>query len=402
MSVLIGHPTGNPNSHHAALAYHEAGCLEAFCVPWMPSSRTLGRMAAIPPLRGAAARLARRNFEPLSAAKLLQGRPGEALRLLRRFAGLADERISYEANDWLMRRMRAACRAPHVTAVHAYEDCASWAFEEAKRLGRNCIYDMPIGYYPWWAPRLAKLQRAYADWLAPDARESRHARPTQKEREMQLADLVLCPTTFVRDTVLESFPDKQVAIAAYGVDAEFWSPAPAPRADGPLRFLYAGQLGLRKGIPLLLEAWAAARLDDAQLHLVGSWTLSGARRDRLPPSVRLHPPQPWHLLREHYRAADVFVFPSHFEGFGLVLLEAMACGLPVICGRAGVGPDAVGPQAGHVVAEWSVDAWVEALRAAAAQRRELPSMGMAARRVACTFTWERYRAEVLAATAGVR
>ena len=42
MSILFGHPTGNPNSHHAALAHFEAGRLEALCVPWMPSELALG------------------------------------------------------------------------------------------------------------------------------------------------------------------------------------------------------------------------------------------------------------------------------------------------------------------------------------------------------------------------
>lgn len=162
MTILIGHPTGNPNSFHAALAHFERGRLEAFCVPWMPSAAALGLLEALPPVRPLARRLARRRFEPLAHAPLLQGRSAEWLRLAKRALGLASEALSYDANDWLMRTMRAACGRPGVTAVHAYEDCSLWQFEAARRLGKACIYDMPIGYHAAWAQLRARLAHEFA------------------------------------------------------------------------------------------------------------------------------------------------------------------------------------------------------------------------------------------------
>src|SRR5262249_15981666 len=150
MSVLFGHPSGNPNSHHAALAHYEAGRLEAICVPWMPSSRTVQLLECFAPLRPMARRLNRRHFSFLTSVPNIQGRTGEFRRLLTRALGFGDERLSYAANDWLMRTMRRETRRSAVTAVHAYEDCALWQFAEAKRLGKACVYDMPIGYYPAW------------------------------------------------------------------------------------------------------------------------------------------------------------------------------------------------------------------------------------------------------------
>src|SRR5258708_3484266 len=145
--ILFGHPTGNPNSHHAALAHFEAGRLEAFFVPWMPSAMTLKILFALPAFRGQASRLARRRVAPLDHALKIQGRFGEWRRLWRRQRGPGDEGISYEANDWLMDTMARECRRATVNAVHAYEDCSLRQFEEAKRRGKICIYDMPIGYY---------------------------------------------------------------------------------------------------------------------------------------------------------------------------------------------------------------------------------------------------------------
>ncbi len=110
MSILFGHPTGNPNSHHAALAHFEAGRLEAFCVPWFPGKVALACLRAFPPTRAMAARLERRRFEPLAEAPKVQGRIGEVRRLAMRAFGKGDERLSYEANDWLMRTMARECR----------------------------------------------------------------------------------------------------------------------------------------------------------------------------------------------------------------------------------------------------------------------------------------------------
>jgi hypothetical protein len=148
MSILVGHPSGNPNSHNAALAYLEAGLLECFCVPWIPSTTTIEMLKSIRPLRPLAQRFERRQFPPLAHVRKVQGRVMEARRLLIRASGLSEERLSDQAHRWLMRTMARECRRSAVTAVHAYEDCSLTQFVEAKRLGKACIYDMPTCYYP--------------------------------------------------------------------------------------------------------------------------------------------------------------------------------------------------------------------------------------------------------------
>src|SRR5262245_4014161 len=123
MTVLFGHPTGNPNSHNAALAHLEAGLLECLCVPWMPSTATIRVASLVPPLRPLAERLARRHFEPLSQVPKVQGRVGEIYRLLMRALGLGAYLPVDQANRWLMRTMAEKCQRSTVRAVHAYEDC---------------------------------------------------------------------------------------------------------------------------------------------------------------------------------------------------------------------------------------------------------------------------------------
>jgi glycosyltransferase involved in cell wall biosynthesis len=348
--------------------------------------------------------------------------------MLVRLAGRGDQRLSYQANDWLMRTMARNCRRSSVTAVHSYEDCSLWQFEEAKRLGKECIYDMPIGYYPWWDEKQKQLAHKYAEWVpAGGLPSSRYVRPEQKIKEIELADLVLVACRFVEKTIREFYPDKRIARAPYGVDAGFWSPvgeddkttgrrdngtigglrsegsllatSDSRLATSPLRFIYAGGCSIRKGIPVLLEAWEKAQLREAELTLVGSWQLAVDRLKQLPRGVRFVGPVGPERLREFYRESDVFVFPSFFEGFGLVILEAMACGLPVIASDRSAGPDVLDDSCGRVVAAGDVEQLVESLRWFGTNRDRLPGMKKAARIKAESFTWENYREAVSGAVA---
>lgn len=400
MKILFGHPTGNPNSHQAALAHVEAGRLEAFCVPWMPSATTLSVLSAIPGLRGPAGRLARRHFEPLARAPKIQGRLGEIGRLLRRSHRQGNEELAYEANDWLMHVMARECRRGAVTAVHSYEDCSLLQFEEARCLGKLCIYDMPIGYYPAWEKLLAALERKYAGWLpAEGLPSSRWVRPEQKRREMELADLVLAPSAFVRDTILQFHPGKQVSLAPYGVDTGFWRPLPDENRGGSLRFIYAGQCSLRKGIPVLIEAWRKAALPDATLMLVGTWQLAEAKRGDLPRGVSLSGPISREALRSMLTRADVFVCPTFFEGRALVVGEALACGLPVITTEASGMTDLVDSTCGKIIPAGDGESLVHALETFSENRSGLAAMKVAARAKAQSCTWAGYRQRVSNAVA---
>jgi glycosyltransferase involved in cell wall biosynthesis len=398
MSILFGHPTGNPNSHNAALAHLEAGVLECLCVPWMPSAATIRVLTLLRPLRPLAQRLARRQFVPLSQVPKVQGRVGEACRLLTRASGLGDYLPPDQANRWLMRTMADECRRSTVRAVHAYEDCSLWQFIQAKRLGKACIYDMPTCYYPSWEKVRADLGRNYANWLPGNRPSPSHySRLEQKRQEMELADLALVPSSFAERTIREFYPHKEIARAPYGVDSEFWTPGPTNKPSGPLRFIFVGQVSLRKGVPLLIEAWSKAELRDAELALVGSWALAGSKRRALPPGITWFPPCSWQALRERYRESDVFVFPSFSDGFGLVLLEAMACGLPAIASEASIGPEVITAGCGFISPSGDLDRLVELLRWFDRHRDELPAMSREARAKAARCTWSNYRSLVIGA-----
>jgi glycosyltransferase involved in cell wall biosynthesis len=405
--ILFGHPSGSPFSYNAALAHFEAGRLAAFCVPWMPSKTSLAILGSVPGWARMSQRLSRRRFEPLLGAPKVQGRLGEIRRLFLRSRGKDSEGLAYQANDWLMCTMKRECRREDVAAVHAYEDCSLWQFEEAKRLGKTCIYDMPIGYYPAWVQTQTELARKYSDWLPFGSLASnRWVRPEQKRAEMELADIVLAPSTFVAETILKFYPTKKVFLAPYGVDLEFWKPRsgeeqrrPNPDnsdffADGApatLKFIFAGQCSVRKGTPVLLNAWKQAALRNAKLQLVGAWGFADAKLADLPPGVSYLGIVSREELRHQFIQADVLVFPTYFEGRALVVSEALACGLPVVTTPASGVTDLVDDTCGRVLPSGDVDGLVETLRWFVANREKLPAMKAAARAKAETCSWGNYR-----------
>jgi glycosyltransferase involved in cell wall biosynthesis len=291
--------------------------------------------------------------------------------------------------------MARECHRSAVTVVHAYEDCSLWQFQEAKRLGKACVYDMPICYYPTREKTQAELHQKYSGWLSPNWSPAVHDMPAeQKRQEMALADLTLVPSLYVEGTIREFYPHQEIARAPYGVDAEFWTPGSTNKPPGPLQFIYAGHASLRKGIPLLIEAWSKAELCDAELTLVGPWMLADSKRRALPPGIEWFPPCSPQALRDRYRESDVFVFPSFAEGFGLVLLEAMACGLPAIASEATIGPEIITADSGFIIPTGDLDRLVELLRWFERHRDQLPVMGRQAREQAARWTWSNYRSLV--------
>jgi len=158
--------------------------------------------------------------------------------------------------------------------------------------------------------------------------------------------------TDIEDTYGVSLPPQRLTVAPHGL--EDWSglPAEPPKAlpDGSVRILFVGRLEPRKGIDVLLEVAGnlIPRHERVYFDIVGNDTIAGADgrphrvvfecdasnagiRDR----VRFHGEVTDEALRGFYRACDIFVAPSRYESFGLVLLEAMMFAKPVIGCRAG-------------------------------------------------------------------
>ena len=173
-------------------------------------------------------------------------------------------------------------------------------------------------------------------------------------REYALCSAVAVPSLFVeRSFLARGFDASRIYRNPLGVDLRRFQPppqAPSPPQAAGLRVIYAGSLSVRKGIPDLLAGFAAAALPDAQLTLIGGPAAELAPLlEQRGPGVTLLGHRPQDELAALYGKAHCFVMASVEEGMAMVQLQALACGLPLICTTNTGGEDLL--RSGGVVPE---------------------------------------------------
>jgi D-inositol-3-phosphate glycosyltransferase len=259
------------------------------------------------------------------------------------------------------------------------------------------------------AHTLAKVKNAA---LADGDRPEPRARVIGEEQVVAEADRLVANTDEEAAQLVEHYgaDPRRTLVVPPGVDLRRFAPgdrAAARRATGTrddaLVLLFVGRIQPLKAPDVVLDAAARLLADDPSLRdrlevrVIGAPSGTGLAAPRqledhaaalgIDDVVRFLPPQPPDRLAEHYRSADVVMVPSHSESFGLVALEAQACGTPVVAAAVGGLRTAVRDGlSGVLVDGHRPDDYAAAVRAVLA-RRELLSVG--ARRHAGLFSWDR-------------
>lgn len=177
----------------------------------------------------------------------------------------------------------------------------------------------------------------------------------------QAAAVVAVSQELRRAVVQLGVPADRVFCIPNGVDCRLFSPTGAhqPGKDG-WRLLYVGRFIEAKGLRVLLAALAKVRSQgrDVSLTLVGGHPATGTAHPflaqvealNLSAHVSFADAVPWEDLPQYMAAADLFVLPSFSEGLTTSLVEAMACGLPVVATRCGGPEEVVNAEVGQLVA----------------------------------------------------
>lgn len=393
-TVLLSHPTGNTNVRALLGALEEAGRLEAFLTT-VAIVKSDWYLQLLP--KSFTRELQRRTYHlPTSRVDAYPYR--ELVRLVAQRLGprgLCAHETGWASIDAVWRELdcRAARRrSSRLGGVYAYEDGAVHTFRAARRLGLKCLYDLPIGY--WRAARQIQEEEAQLqpEWSATLTAVCDSAEKlARKDEELLLADVVFVASSFTQRTLqLATNLTAPVVVIPYGSPPLHLAHRPTSRQE-KLRVLFVGSLGQRKGTSYLLDA--VAQLGDrVELTLIGQPTGPCRPLTQALNTYRWIASLPHAEVLEEMRRHDVFVFPSLFEGFGLVILEAMSQGLPVITTPNTAGPDIISDgKDGFIVPIRSAQAIAQKLELLINNRDLLEQLSQAAQHKAATFTWKSYQ-----------
>jgi glycosyltransferase involved in cell wall biosynthesis len=218
-------------------------------------------------------------------------------------------------------------------------------------------------------------------------------------RELERADLIMCPSAFVRDSMLyNGIPESKCALNPYGVyPAEFRKRTRLPETP---RFVCVGLIGLRKGQQYLFRAFEKVRqkLPQAELICVGR-PFSDFTREwrRWRGTFQHYELIPQAQLAEILSGATAFVLPSNEEGFAKAVIEGMASGLPVIATHeSGATTFVKDGEHGLIVRARDVDQIAEAMIKLATDREANERMGRAAyARATVGNTWDDFAKRII-------
>jgi glycosyltransferase involved in cell wall biosynthesis len=212
--------------------------------------------------------------------------------------------------------------------------------------------------------------------------------------EPHRADVVIGASQFTLQTLLEEgVPASKLRFLPLGFEVDHIPfELNKKRKEGPIRLLYAGRITQRKGIKYLLEAMKQFRPEEVELHIIGYVHGSGKALKNYSNFI-LHPPLQQYELFKKYQEFDAFVLPSVFEGFGLVIVEAMAAGLPVITTPHSIGPELITHgENGYIVPIRQTDAIVRSVSEYIQKNdQQMSEMRRKAHESALQYSWNSYQ-----------
>lgn len=272
------------------------------------------------------------------------------------------------------------------------------SLKEARNNGKITVCELSTGHVLESISILSEEAKLNPDWA--DSFDNLYFPSDYKvrlENEPFVADKVIAASNFTRGTLLKAgVPEEKIKVLPLGFDSRFIPfDDSRPNTIGPLKLLYTGRVTQRKGISYLLEAMKSLQ-SIAELDIIGFVHGSGKGLRPFKNYYKIYPSLSQHDLFCAYSNYDVLVLPSLFEGFGLVILEALAAGLPVITTRNTIGADIIKDHLnGFLVDIRSSKGIEEAVNMFVSKSdEERYQMRLNARRTALMYTWDNYAKEV--------
>lgn len=397
--VVVANPGHMNWLAHSAVAAAQAHALASYVTPLGHSPADVDEIqsrfgrAANPVVRELRRRIVPDAIPRDLVTRVASG--AEARAVVARRLGLPTSvvRLMADRRDRAFDRSLAHFIPPDISALHTAYGASLAALVKARSLGIPSALEFAVDHHGFTERILqqeARLQPEYARTLQFHRPSTR--RKGILDAEIEAADSVVALSEFSRRTFADQGvePDA-IRVNQLGVDASAFRPG-ARADDGVFRVLFVGVFTQRKGLSYLVDGFRRAGIPGSELVLTGSvW--GGATPWREVPGVRERAWLGHTDLVAAYRSSDVFVLPALSEGFGRVVLEAMACGLPVIVSANTGAADAVRDgQTGYVIPIRDSGAIAERLRTLWESPELRAVMGRRARDTAEAFSWAAYGA----------
>ncbi len=409
-SVRIACPDARPPAYQAAVGCAEAGVLDGFVTGYYYRGGPpylMGRVAPGPTAR--LERFLRRRQEP--------GIPPERVRSCWSYdLALAVERrlgprrpLARQAMArWRTRRFDRelardlAGRTPDAALI--FSDVGSeFALPACRDLGIASILSMVHGDVHEERTVLEREAEAAPDFYpiyladGPIDREELDWLHRRRLCDIALADHILVPSEHIAgELARHGTPRHRISVIPYAADTRRFVPDPTKRHGPSCTFLFAGGVTQRKGIKYVLEAWRLVRRPGWRLQLLGALPADPGPLVPYLHEVEVLGRLPHAEVPARMAAADVFVFPSLFEGSAVVTYEALASGLPCIV-TAEAGSVVRDGREGAIVPARDVAALAAAMERLGTDAGLREHLSTAARARAESFDWPRYHTAVLEA-----
>lgn len=389
MTVLVAHPT-RQHSHRLAQALQDAGVLHSY---WtlLPDRRSLSWLPdALAGLLPSAVQRHSLQFLPAAKVHALIG-PLLCQKLAARFHSVAltqlGEWVAWAAFDhWVARQLPRLL--PKV--VVGYEMCCAETFRVAKSLGIACVLDAAAFHHALQDKVLDEDKVGAHTWAGKRLR-------LRKQIEIELADKIICVSELAKRSYIDAGVDPmRLVVNQVGCDVAKFAALGDSARDGAPKFAFVGMPGHVKGFDLLTAAHAQlrGRCPEADLYVAGDAAMAA----RLADSNRIHllGKLSHEQLRKLFARIDCLVLPSRLESFGMVVVEALAAGVPVIVSdHAGASVAIDENENGWVVPAGDEAALFERMLACCRDIDRVRAMGAACALSAADHDWSYYSIRTL-------
>ncbi len=313
---------------------------------------------------------------------------------------IADKIFSYSMSEYFLfwrdrihDRWAASRLSLQYGVVVGYEECCLHTFRKAKKLGQITVLDLAQIHYK----EIEAISQQFPVFSEIYTNKKLRSRiNTVKAEELALADHIICLSTFAKDSLLKhGIPSAKIQILNLGFDPEKFISKNNYNIDSQkkLKLVFAGTLTKRKGLDQLFRL-----LDDfpneIDLCIIGAIADAGDIFNQYKSRLQWYPYLEQQEMNKVFNESDVFVFPSYLDSWAMVVVEAMACGLPVLVSENTGAKDVVLESCGEILSVGNYHQLKEKIENIINDKQYIAQKGQASAMQAQQYTWQNYYLQI--------